>query len=758
MKYLARYYQSSVYSWINQFSIKGSLVMAVATTLALVICWGGPIDHGELQEGDIVLQSIYAPFNFAVKGDIDEVKTQEAKKEAMTSAKIVLDKDLSRTKPVYDRMTQLTQDLTLVQQIQEASVEEKKAKFLEKLASVNLKLSPASLETLVEEASIEDWKHRLHLLLDSFFEQGILSDIDWKQLQEANVEEVVIRNLQNSQEENRSVDDLLNEERGRARIQSLVYDHFPESRRSRQSAIEILEQLIMPSLFINMEETEKRKKTIADSIVPVLRLIEVKRNELIISKGQKVTRWHLGLLSALDQEISKSNRLSSILGIIALIALLTGIFILYLKSEYPKVLSEYSSLILLGAIGILTIGLSKLIIASPLSNFLIPIPLAAMLTNILIGPSIAIVMTSLLALLSASIVSNKFNLIVVMVVSGMVATYTSSQIRRRSDILRAGFWVGLTAALAIVTVSLINGLQLQLAFGEGKWGLVNGFLCSFLMMGCLPIFESLFKITTNINLLELADLNHPLLRELVIKAPGTYHHSLVVGNLAESACEAVGANALLARVGAYYHDIGKLEKAEYFTENQTDTVSKHRHEKLSPHMSSLIIVNHIKNGIELATRHKLPKTIIDFIPEHQGTSLIYFFYQKALQQTKEGETVKEEDFRYPGPKPQSKETAVVLLADSVEAASRSLVDPTPARIRGLVRKMINNKFIDGQLDECNLTLRDLNVIAETFVRVFTGIFHTRVPYPEPQPQHSNRVTNDKDKKPAEKSTNRPKQT
>lgn len=325
-----------------------------------------------------------------------------------------------------------------------------------------------------------------------------------------------------------------------------------------------------------------------------------------------------------------------------------------------------------------------------------------------------------------------------MVLAGLTAVYSVNRIRRRSDILKAGCWAGIAGAVGVLIVSLISGLQFKVSVNESGWGMMNGFLSAIFIMGTLPAFETLFKVTTNISLLELSDLNHPILRQLFIQAPGTYHHSLVVGNLAESACEAIGANALLARVGAYYHDIGKMEKAEYFTENQMDASSKQRHEKLSPHMSSLIIVNHIKNGIELAQQYKLPKRIIDFIPEHQGTSLIYFFYQKALQQAKDGEGVKEEDFRYPGAKPQSKETAVVLLADSVEAASRSLEDPAPARIRGLVRKMINNKFIDGQLDECDLTLRDLNAIAESFVRVLTGTFHTRVPYPEPHQERDRR--------------------
>jgi len=200
-----------------------------------------------------------------------------------------------------------------------------------------------------------------------------------------------------------------------------------------------------------------------------------------------------------------------------------------------------------------------------------------------------------------------------------------------------------------------------------------------------------------------------------------------VGNLAEAATEAIGRNTLLARVGSYFHDIGKTEKAEYFSENQVG-VAKKKHDKLSPSMSSLIITNHVKDGVELARKYKLNQAIIDFIEQHHGTSLIYYFYQRALEKVESEEIPKEEGFRYPGPKPQTKETAVVLLADSVEAASRALSEPTPARLKGLVRKIINNKFIDNQLDQCELTLKDLEIIADTFTRILMGIFHSRVEY------------------------------
>jgi putative nucleotidyltransferase with HDIG domain len=256
--------------------------------------------------------------------------------------------------------------------------------------------------------------------------------------------------------------------------------------------------------------------------------------------------------------------------------------------------------------------------------------------------------------------------------------------------------------------------------------------------GVLPVLEFLFNVVTNISLLELADFNHPLLKRLVLEAPGTYHHSLLVGNLAEVACESINANSLLARVGAYYHDIGKVEKPEYFLENQGKSSS--RHGQLKASMSKLVIINHVKEGLALAHKHKLNSSIIDFIEQHHGRSLVFYFYIRALEEAKDN--VKEDVFRYPGPKPQTKETAIVLLADSVEAACRSLGSPSAQRIDEVVHTVINNKFIDGQLDECDLTLKDLNKIAEIFIRILSAVYHSRIGYPEIKSEDNSKQPSD----------------
>ena len=258
----------------------------------------------------------------------------------------------------------------------------------------------------------------------------------------------------------------------------------------------------------------------------------------------------------------------------------------------------------------------------------------------------------------------------------------------------------------------------------------------------LPIIEYFFGISTDMSLLELLDLGQPLMRNLMINAPGTYHHSIIIGNLAEAAAEAVGANPLLARVTAYYHDIGKVKMSDYFVENQQEGFSKH--ERLAPHMSALILVAHVKEGVELARHYKLPKSIVDIIQQHHGTRLMSFFYQKAKDQAG---TVIEEEYRYPGPKPQTRVAALVMMADSVEAASRALADPTPARISALVEKIINEIFLDGQIDECELTLKDISEIKKRFTYVLTSIFHKRIVYPDIEPKSAHHRSEQTTEKP-----------
>jgi putative nucleotidyltransferase with HDIG domain len=340
-------------------------------------------------------------------------------------------------------------------------------------------------------------------------------------------------------------------------------------------------------------------------------------------------------------------------------------------------------------------------------------------------------------------------LLIISLISGFTAVYLTLQVRNRGKLIRAGVGVG----LAIWLCSLCFGLIVINFFPitENDWGMIglqsalalgNGIVTAMLVGGALPLLEHVFQITTDVSWLELSDLNHPLLRRMTMEAPGTYHHSLVVANLAESAAEKIGANATMCRVCAYFHDVGKLVKPQYFTENMS--FDRNPHDDLAPSMSALIIISHVKEGVDLALKNKLNQHVIDIVQQHHGTSLVYYFYQRAIQQQEDARAggkimnireedipdVEEESFRYPGPKPQTKESAIVSLADIVESASRSLEKPTPQKIEQLVNELIEERIADGQLDECDLTLGELRVIAARFRFTLATMLHTRIAYPK----------------------------
>ncbi len=356
--------------------------------------------------------------------------------------------------------------------------------------------------------------------------------------------------------------------------------------------------------------------------------------------------------------------------------------------------------------------------------FLIPIPAGAMLATLLFDFHTAIVFSFIISLLGGLWLEESF-FSVYFFIGSLVAAFSVLNAKKRSHILRAGLII--SVANGIISLSYLIAKELLFSsyflYIMG-FALMSGPVVSALVFLSLPLFENLFNITTDISLLELLDVDHPLMKTLMTTAPGTYHHSVIVASLVESAAERIKVNKLLARIGAYYHDIGKIKMPYYFVENQT---GESRHEQITPHMSSLVLISHIKEGADLAREYKLPQAVIEIIQQHHGDSLITFFYEKAKAC---GEDVREEDYKYPGPKPASKEAALVMMADAVEAASRVLTDPSPARISALVNRIVERIMTEGQLDECDLTFKEIAAIKESFIHTLTGIFHKRINYPQ----------------------------
>jgi hypothetical protein len=438
----------------------------------------------------------------------------------------------------------------------------------------------------------------------------------------------------------------------------------------------------------------------------------------------------------------ESFTLETVAGTFLIVSLLLIILYRDFMRYKPAVFKEYSMMLLVGILlagnfiigGIFlfilngfTLNLSE--ISPEIAFYAIPLATGSMLTALLIDIHTAIIFSVITSLLAGMWLGNPF-FSIYQFAACLTGAFGVIRCKKRSAIWRAGFIVSLVSAFTSITIVLLQGQILTVeAPAALGFAFLNGFIVATFVSAFLPLFEHFFNLTTDISLLELLDLNQPLMRNLLVEAPGTYHHSIIVGNLVEAAAEAVGVNPLLARVSAYYHDIGKIKKPEYFIENQT--MGRSMHDKLAPRMSSLILMSHVKEGVELAKQHKLPEVIIDIIQQHHGTSVITYFYEKAKEQ-QHGDistTVKEDDFRYPGPKPQTRVAALVLMADAVEAASRALTDPNPSRISAVVDRVINHFFLDGQLDDCELTLKDLMEIKSNFVYLLTSIFHRRINYP-----------------------------
>ncbi len=360
--------------------------------------------------------------------------------------------------------------------------------------------------------------------------------------------------------------------------------------------------------------------------------------------------------------------------------------------------------------------------------YTIPVALGSVLLSVLFNPRTAFGGAIALGILTTVMVTDEVTFLLFGLIGAIVGAFSIRRTQDRTAFFKAGCWVALANVGSIVVFIPIYGWSAPSLAYNLVACIVNGVVVALFASTLLPILEYLFGTTTDLKLLELSNLNQPLLKQLMKTAPGTYHHSLMMGELSEAASDAIDANALLCRVGAYYHDIGKVKKPAYFIENQMDAMN--RHDKLSPSLSSLILISHVKDGIEMALEHRLPPAIVDMIPQHHGTRLVTYFYEKAKEsQDPDLGEVKEEDYRYPGPRPQTREAAILMLADAVEAAGRTLTDPTPARVQGLVNRIVNTIFIEGELSECDLTLKDLHRIAKAFVRVLTAIHHHRVDYP-----------------------------
>ena len=497
----------------------------------------------------------------------------------------------------------------------------------------------------------------------------------------------------------------------------------------------VIHRLLEAMIFPNLTRDEVKIRQLQDEARRKVPPVRIEKGNLILSEGDIVTNEHIQILRDLALIDNRGNRAIIFFSLAIFSLLLLAVCLIYIYFFKKEIIKEERHLYLLALVSVVVLAVAKAmsLLHVDWMEYLVPLSFAGIVLSFLSEPQLAWVITSLLSLMIGVIFDFNLALTVYYVISGTAAIYLMFNLNQRKEMIRRGLYLSGINLFTVFSLGFLFGIKsfsslLIYAMVAG----FNGILSTALANGFLPFFEHLFGLTSPLSLLELANPNLPLLKRLLIEAPGTYHHSILVGNLAEAAADAIGADSLLVRVGAYYHDVGKLRRPYFFVENQI--TNENPHENLAPSLSTLIITSHVRDGVDLAKSYGVPSCIIDLIEQHHGTDLIRYFYQQASEQAQEEkESIDKTDFSYPGPKPQSKEAALVMLADSVEAAARAVGQPSSARLEVLVSKILKERLELGQLDETNLTLRDLDKIKAAFLKVLGGIFHHRIKYPEAVP-------------------------
>jgi putative nucleotidyltransferase with HDIG domain len=491
--------------------------------------------------------------------------------------------------------------------------------------------------------------------------------------------------------------------------------------------IAIVEDLIQPNTFVNEERTAEDRQSAREGVQPVV--VTYEKDQRILRAGDLVRSADVEALEELGLQQPASN-LSAVVGDVAFITLIGLIIGLYLLRFRPRVLGQPRHMWLLLLLLLLFVGMIRLMVPGhTLLPYVFPMAALSIMLAALIEVQLGILVTILMGLVIGYIAGGSLEFTLYAVMGGLVGIFSLGPVERVNRLLWSGVYVALTNMAIVLIFRLPGGdldsMGLVQLIGAGA---ANGAFSASLTLIGFFLVGNFLGITTSLQLLDLARPTQPLLRQLLLRAPGTYHHSLMVSNMAEQAAEQIGADALLTRVGAYYHDVGKIMRPYFFVENQMNGINVQ--DRLDPRTSAQIIISHVKDGIDLAKKYRLPRDVRAFIPEHQGRGLIKYFYHQALEQTDDPSQVDEADFRYPGPRPQSKETAIVMLADSCEAAVRAAHPNSVEEIDKIARRIINDKLTNGDLDECDLTTRDLDQIRGAFVKLLQGVFHPRIKYPE----------------------------
>lgn len=711
-------------------AIKTCLMLITAGLITALYPSNQYHEYSNFREGAISPEEIIAPQTFSVFKRQEEYSQEVLAARANVVPIVLLNKEIekNRLSDLENFLNQLREiprqnrPDTLIYNIKNAHTELgalSESTFQELLTSSSH--SPTTLAKIGETTKA---------LLQTAYQQGVLAQ------NKNDLQSDEITKMAGTTAIRISLDQILDRETFIQNLQNRIKQQWTNATAQQtKSVYELVLAYLTPNLSYDANQTDKQKQEAEDNVSRIKGT--VLKGERIVDGHDRINADHIDKLNSLAQYINTRQQQDPLIHVIqtgaqAIISILMlAIVFGFLSIVKPAVYRRLSNIILFDLI-----ILAPCVVAfyaadsQSLSPYLVPVALSAMLATVLFDAEIGLVISLVCSILCASILGGlQYGL--VFLITGIVGAYSVRQVRHRSDFYRSIVFLTISYLLTIAATSSLSFIYIDPAefFGKIRQDLLVGVFTacasSILTIGLLPIFESIFSVVTPITLLELSDLNRPLLRNLAIRAPGTYSHSMNMANISESAADAIGADRLLARVGCYYHDIGKMIRPHYFIENQKGI---NPHDELQPKMSALILISHVKDGVELAEEEGLPRAIIDLIPQHHGTSEIASFKHRALEQG-DKQSVRDEDFRYPGPKPQTKEAGIINLADAVESATRTLSTNDPDQIKGMVQTIVKGRFTAGELDECDLTLRDLHKIQEAFLPVLQAARHQRVPYP-----------------------------
>ncbi len=742
----------------NSDTVRWALLIGLAVFFTFLLYPNLVIKKHTYKLGDVATRDIKAAKDFLIE---DEDATEASRKLAVANVLTVYDHDVTLSARVNRNVKKAFDDLratlkttpaadSLNKSQTSASENEEKKLAIHKLiwqkksefeGKIGIPVSDADYKILEQEAFSGDIADLISAILAEIMENGVVANKEI--LLKESDRGIILRDIKTKNE--MLVYNLkhfygLDQAKTMVTIigQSVLQDKNYEL---KNLIVNLVQKLVQPNITLNRSETEERKKAAYAEVKPIFH--KIKAGEMILREGERVTKNQLLKLKTYQEGLNKGQVLTNCIGTaLFILCILMTIYALCIHNR-PD-LNTTKNLLFLACLLATFFFISKVSesladsithytpfpISADSMSYGIPLAAGAMTTCLFMGIEMAIPMALLIAIGTAIIFQNRFNIFIYFFLNSLMAAYWIQNCRERKVFIKAGLKLGiLNIILATVVDVYTGGSSIFKLLWDWAFAFSGGIGAGIVTAGIAPLVEIAFDFTTDIKLLELANLDQPILRRLMLEAPGTYHHSVIVGTMVEAAASEIGANPLLAKVCGYFHDIGKIKKPLYFIENQADGVN--RHDKLAPSMSSLILIAHIKDGAEIAKQHKLGHAIIETIRQSHGTSLITYFYEKA-KQLKGEDRVNIDDFRYPGPRPQTREAGLVMLADAVEAASRTLANPTPSRIQGLVQNLINRIFSDGQLDNCELTLKDLHNIAKSFNKILNGIHHHRIEYPEKQ--------------------------